>query len=62
MKKFADLLGYPVALFVVYVLVGFITWSKDPDSWEMAHRVIWVVWGCTWGEMLRYRIKKWMDI
>jgi hypothetical protein len=41
---------------VVYVLVGFINWDRDPANWNLQHRFLWIVWGLAWGFALRQRI------
>jgi hypothetical protein len=58
MKKHLDLIAYPFMLGVVYVLLGFVNWDKDPGTWQLADRCIWVVWGLAWGLALQIRIKK----
>jgi hypothetical protein len=58
MKKHLDLIAYPLMLGVVYVLLGFVNWDKDPGMWQIADRMIWVVWGLAWGLALQIRIRK----
>lgn len=54
--KFADLLAYPIMYLVAYVLMGFINWDRDPETWNVAARVIWIIWGTIWGMALQYRL------
>lgn len=56
--KYIDLIAYPIMLVIVYVLVGFLNWNKDPDSWMLEHRAIWILWGMAWGYALQCRIKR----
>lgn len=58
MTKYIDLLGYPVMLGIVYVLLGFVNWEKDPGLWDFQFRVIWITWGLAWGWALSLRIKE----
>ena len=54
--KYRDLLAYPIAYFIAYVLMGFINWNRDPETWSTAARVIWIIWGTIWGMALQYRL------
>jgi hypothetical protein len=56
--KYIDLIGYPIALALVYIPISMIHWSTDPFTWTQPMRFIWVVWGLIWGFMLGQRIKK----
>ena len=58
MRKYLDLVGYPIMLGSVYVLLGFVNWDKDPATWEISHRTIWIAWGLAWGWALSIRIKE----
>jgi len=58
MTKYIDLLGYPVMLGIVYVLLGFVNWEKDPGLWDFQFRVICITWGLAWGWALSLRIKE----
>lgn len=57
MKKYIDLIAYPLAMIVVYVLVGFVNWDKDPGTWQVGDRMVWVIWGLAWGLALQFRIR-----
>jgi hypothetical protein len=57
MKKYIDLVAYPIMMLVVYVLIGFLNWSRDPADWEQAQRALWLLWGLAWGWALQCRIK-----
>lgn len=56
MNKHFDLLAYPIMYASVYVLMGFINWNRDPETWSVAARVIWIIWGTVWGMALQYRM------
>ena len=56
--KYIDLIAYPIMLAVVYVLLGFVSWDKDPANWTLDFRFIWVLWGLVWGFALQHRIKR----
>lgn len=56
--KYIDLVAYPIMLAVVYVIMGFLNWNNNPDSWLFEHRAIWIVWGLAWGLALQFRIKR----
>lgn len=56
--KYIDLIAYPIMLAIVYVLVGFLNWNKDPEFWSYADRMVWLVWGIAWGFGLHIRIKR----
>jgi hypothetical protein len=43
---------------VIYILIGFVNWDRDPANWSVEHRILWVVWGLAWGFALRLRILK----
>jgi len=58
MNKYKDLIAYPLMLGVVYILISMIHWDRDPFTWAQPMRFIWVIWGLSWGFMLRQRIKK----
>ena len=56
--KYIDLIAYPIMLVVVYVLLGLAHWDRDPATWEIADRCIWIAWGLAWGWALQCRIKR----
>ena len=56
MKRYLDLIAYPVMYAVVYVLMGFINWNRDPETWSVASRVSWIIWATAWGMALQYRL------
>ena len=56
--KYLDLIGYPIAIACTYVLVGFANWDRDPGTWQLADRCIWILWGLAWGWALQCRIRK----
>lgn len=56
--KYIDLIGYPIMLTVVYVLIGIMNWDRDPQTWDISSRCIWVIWGLAWGWSLQCRIKR----
>lgn len=58
MTRYLDLIAYPIAMFVVYVFLGLMTWNRDPGNWSDPSRILWIIWGLAWGEALRMRIKK----
>ena len=58
MKKYIDLLAYPIAMGVVYVMLGFVSWDKDPGTWTIEFRTVWILWGLAWGLALQFRIKR----
>ena len=58
MKKYIDLIGYPIMLCIGYVVLGLVNWDRDPGTWPWADRVIWVVCGLAWGWALSLRIKE----
>ena len=58
MKKYIDLIAYPIMLGVVYVLMGLARWNNNPEHWEHADRVVWILWGLAWGFALSLRIKE----
>jgi hypothetical protein len=43
---------------VVYTLLGFIQWDKDPANWTRDFRFLWVLWGIVWGFALQCRIAR----
>lgn len=53
--KYLDLVAYPATYFAVYALMGLINWNSDPETWSIAARVIWIIWGTVWGMALQYR-------
>jgi hypothetical protein len=55
MKKLIDLTAYPIMYLAVYVLMGFINWNRDPETWSLAARITWIIWGTVWGMALQYR-------
>jgi len=55
--KYIDLIAYPIMLAVVYVLLGFVNWNKDPEFWPYIDRWLWIIWGLAWGWTLQFRIK-----
>ena len=56
MNKYFDLLAYPIMYACAYMLMGFINWNRDPETWSVAARVIWIIWGTVWGMALQYRM------
>jgi hypothetical protein len=56
--KYIDLIAYPIMIGVVYVLMGFARWDSNPEHWDYADRVVWILWGLAWGFALRLRILK----
>jgi hypothetical protein len=54
--KYIDLIAYPIMLTAVYVLLGFVNWSSNPENWTIEYRILWVVWALAWGFALRLRI------
>lgn len=56
--KYIDLIAYPIMILVVYVMLGLVSWDKDPATWTTDMRMLWIVWATVWGYMLQYRIKK----
>lgn len=56
--KYIDLIAYPIMLAVVYVLIGFLNWNSNPETWVIEHRGIWILWGSAWGYALQCRIKR----
>ena len=54
--KYIDHIAYPIMIAVIYVLLGFVNWDRDPANWTMEHRALWVVWALAWGFALRLRI------
>lgn len=58
MKKYIDLIAYPIMMVAVYVFLGVLNWDKDPQTWEYQHRVLWVIWGIAWGYAMQCRIKR----
>jgi len=58
MKKYIDHIAYPIMLGVIYILIGFVNWDRDPANWSVEHRILWVVWALAWGFALRLRILK----
>ena len=58
MAKYIDLIGYPIAFACVYVLIGMLTWDKDPANWEQGARCLWLCWGLVWGWALQIRIQR----
>lgn len=56
--KYLDFTAYPAMYFAVYVLMGFINWNRDPETWSVAARVIWIIWGTIWGMALQYRLNQ----
>jgi hypothetical protein len=56
--KYIDLIAYPIMLAVVYCLLGFISWDKDPANWNLDFRCVWIAWGLAWGYALQCRIKR----
>jgi hypothetical protein len=58
MRRYLDLIAYPIALVSVYILIGLVRWERDPAMWELADRCVWVVWGLAWGWGLQCRINR----
>lgn len=58
MKNFIDLIAYPVMILVVYILLGFINWERDPSLWSYGDRCVWLAWGLMWGWALQLRINR----
>jgi hypothetical protein len=56
MNRYFDLIAYPVMYLAVYVLMGFINWNRDPETWSVASRVSWIIWATAWGMALQYRL------
>jgi hypothetical protein len=56
--KYMDLIAYPVMIAAVYVLMGLARWQSDPEYWEHADRVVWIIWGLCWGYALQRRIAR----
>jgi hypothetical protein len=56
--KYIDLIAYPLAMLVVYILIGFLNWDKDPANWEQAARGLWIIWGLIWGWAFQRRINR----
>lgn len=56
--KYIDLIAYPIMLAVVYILLGFFNWNKDPDTWDYQARALWICWGTAWGYALQLRIQR----
>ena len=56
--KYIDYIAYPIMLGVIYVLLGFVMWDKDPGTWGWECRITWVLWGVAWGFALSLRILK----
>jgi hypothetical protein len=54
--KYIDHVAYPIMVAVIYVLLGFVNWERDPALWTMEHRILWIVWALAWGFALRLRI------
>lgn len=57
MKKYLDLIAYPIMIAAVYVLLGFVNWNSNPEGWTVECRIVWVIWGLAWGFALQHRIK-----
>lgn len=55
--KYIDFIAYPIALFMVYVVMCFANWEDDPAFWSWNCRAVWVMWGMAWGFMIQWRIK-----
>jgi len=58
MRKYIDMIGYPVMILAVYILIGIVNWDRDPGTWSIDHRIVWIVWGLAWGFALSLRIKE----
>ena len=56
--KYIDLIAYPIMIGAVYVLMGLARWNSNPEYWEQADRVVWIIWGLVWGFALQCRIKR----
>lgn len=56
--KYLDLLAYPAMYLIAYVLMGFINWNRDPETWSVGARVIWIIWGTLWGMALQCRLNQ----
>lgn len=57
MKKYIDLIGYPIALLFCYFLMGFANWDRDPGTWPWTARALWIIWSLAWGFALALRIR-----
>lgn len=55
--KYIDLIAYPIMLAIVYVLLGFVNWNKDPEFWSYADRCFWIISSLVWGFALQTRIR-----
>lgn len=58
MKKYIDLIAYPLMFALVYALVGFVSWESSSSEWTWNARAVTVMWGVCWGWALALRIKE----
>lgn len=56
--KYIDMIAYPIMMGVVYVLLGFLNWDRDPGTWAEGARAMWICWGLAWGWGLQCRINR----
>lgn len=56
--KYIDHIAYPIMIAIIYVLVAFVKWDHDPANWDESSRIIWIIWGTSWGYALRMRISR----
>jgi hypothetical protein len=56
--KYIDLIAYPIMMAAVYVLLGFLNWNRDPETWEQGCRALWICWGLAWGWAFQLRINR----
>ena len=52
------MIGFPIALVVVYFMFSFITLTFDFTAWTEAYRILCAVFGIAWGVALSYRISQ----
>lgn len=52
------MIGFPIALVVVYLMFSFITLTFDFTAWTENYRILCSVFGIVWGVALSYRISQ----